>query len=150
MYHQTGLLPQRAQTSSNKVLKVRNRGMSQTTTAGRQPTSSSSSVLRGNQTRSQQTATTGRMQFPLPTVLISQAPGAPTVMGSCTAHQFHGPPVLLRANELLQPLTGGPGAAERFGAAAPPERSKAPCSQGRRPASQRPGSPGFKAWDSPA
>lgn len=76
MYHQTGLLPQRAQTSSNKVLKVRNRGMSQTTTAGRQPTSSSSSVLRGNQTRSQQTATTGRMQFPLPTVLISQAPEA--------------------------------------------------------------------------
>lgn len=106
MYHQTGLLPQRAQTSSNKVLKVRNRGMSQTTTAGRQPTSSSSSVLRGNQTRSQQTATTGRMQFPLPTVLISQAPGAPKVMGSCTAHQFHGPPVLLRANELLQPGGG--------------------------------------------
>lgn len=108
------------------------------------------SVLRGNQIRSQQTATTGRMQFPLPRVLISRAPGATKVMGSCTAHQLHGPPMLLRANELPQSLTGGTGTAERLGAAASPERSKAPCSQRLRPAPQRPGSPGFKAWASRA
>lgn len=79
MYHQTGLL-----INGHKLHLIKfesqNRGMSQTTTVGLQTYFLQlNSVLRGNQIRSQQAATTGRMQF-LPRVLISRAPAATKVM----------------------------------------------------------------------
>lgn len=136
------------------VLKAKDRGMPQMTTVGIQPASSSSTkCLRGNpgaqttQVRSSKPPPQAGSSFPSWGSSVSQAPGAAEVMGSCTAHQGYGSPMLLGAKELPRPLMGAPGAAERVGTA--PWRSKAPGPAGAAACASETGLPRVQSMGRP-